>query len=81
MTNKADRAAICPVGFIAFEAWASAFFRFVVGVAFLKGLLRKSECQTWCFDGHIVVGCVVNVVSEWTHLAVEKYATLFDFIF
>jgi len=30
--------------------------------AFLQGVLQKSGCRTWFFDGNCVVKCVVNVV-------------------
>jgi hypothetical protein len=29
---------------------------------FLKGVLRKVGAWSWCFDGVIVVGCVVKMV-------------------
>jgi hypothetical protein len=31
--------------------------------AFLLGFLRKAGGSVWCFDGQIVVKCVVKLVS------------------
>jgi hypothetical protein len=30
----------------------------------LQGFLRKVDAKTWCFDGQIVVVCVVDVESK-----------------
>jgi hypothetical protein len=35
---------------------------FAIFAGFLKGVLRKVRVWLWCFDGVIVVGCVVDVV-------------------
>jgi hypothetical protein len=34
---------------------------------FLQGFLGKSGCRTWCFDGAVVVECVVKMV-RWQSL-------------
>jgi hypothetical protein len=34
----------------------------VVFAGFLRGVLRKVGVWSWCFDGVIVVGCVVEMV-------------------
>jgi hypothetical protein len=39
------------------------FFYRAGGRAFLQGFLEKSRCGEWCFDGEVVVECVVNVVN------------------
>jgi hypothetical protein len=39
---------------------------------FLQGVLEKTECRTWFFDGEIVVIWVVNVVFNTMFLRLEK---------
>jgi hypothetical protein len=56
-------------------------FLFWGGSAFLQGVLAKSACKMWFFDGVFVVNCGINVVFKGTLFDAEKYATFFNFIF
>jgi len=47
----------------------------------LRGFLGKRVCKLWCFDGEIVVNCVVNVVF-WHHVfPPRKFSTFWNYFF
>jgi hypothetical protein len=48
------------------------------GGAFLQGVLRKHGGCVWCFDGAIVVECVVKMVGKTHQISCEKCATFSD---
>jgi hypothetical protein len=60
---------------------ADAAFFLAGECPFLQGVLRKTVCRTWFFDGKFVVKCVVNVVEKRRFLCAENYATFLIFIF
>jgi hypothetical protein len=43
--------------------------------------LRKTVCGTWCFDGVIVVNCVVNVVFKHRLFRALEMRQLFQLYF
>jgi hypothetical protein len=58
----------------------AAFFLAGEG-SFLQGVLRKTVCRTWFFDGKFVVKCVVNVVKKRRFFRDGNYANFLIFIF
>jgi hypothetical protein len=48
---------------------------------FLQGVLQKSECRTWFFDGNCVVRCVVIVVFFTVTSMRRKFFIFLKFIF
>jgi len=40
--------------------------------AFLRGVLGKGLVLTWCFDGEVVVECVVDVVIYLRYFELPK---------
>ncbi|MBB5339966.1 putative membrane-anchored protein [Edaphobacter lichenicola] len=52
----------------------TTFFLWVV-LWFLLGFLRKTAAKTWCFDGEVVVFCVVNVVIKQSSFVVMGNVT------
>jgi len=47
----------------------------------LKGVSGKTWSETWCFDGEVVVGCVVNVVFWMVCFWGSKDVTRFEIYF
>ena len=46
----------------AIPAFVFVYFFALVDWPFYRGFSRKTGCRSWCFDGEVVVECVVIVV-------------------
>jgi hypothetical protein len=46
---------------------------------FLLGFSGKNECRAWCFDGVVVVKCVVKMVRRMVDFRPPSSATIFNF--
>jgi hypothetical protein len=46
-----------------------------------EGVCGKSAFSWWCFDGEIVVRCVVSVEKKLAKISLDKCATILNYFF